>query len=176
MINAICQTLQVTTPPHSKNKIFKKLLHSHSGGLIPNWLHSVRRSFLAYCTWPGRLWEWRIWWNEDLQGKPKYSEKTCPSAILSNTNPTCPDPGSNPGRRRGSQRLTAWAMARPKTKTYTQSIINHVLLRTFTRSHVAAIFTEWFQDIDISETCFSKIWHAIFISLTNCLIRSQSYL
>jgi hypothetical protein len=27
-------------------------------------------------------------WNEDWQGKPKYSEKTCPSATLSTTNPT----------------------------------------------------------------------------------------
>jgi hypothetical protein len=27
------------------------------------------------------------------------SVKTCPSATLSTTNPTCPDPGSNPGRR-----------------------------------------------------------------------------
>jgi hypothetical protein len=31
----------------------------------------------------------------------KYSEKTCPSATLSTTNPTWPDPGSNPGRRCG---------------------------------------------------------------------------
>jgi hypothetical protein len=28
------------------------------------------------------------WWNEDWQGKPKYSKKTCPSATLSTTNPT----------------------------------------------------------------------------------------
>jgi hypothetical protein len=42
-----------------------------------------------------------FWWNEDRQGKPKYSEKTCPSATLSTTNPTWPDPGSNPHRRGG---------------------------------------------------------------------------
>jgi hypothetical protein len=42
-------------------------------------------------------WLWSNWWNEDWQGKPKNSEKTCPSAILSTTNPTWPDPGSNPG-------------------------------------------------------------------------------
>jgi hypothetical protein len=29
-----------------------------------------------------------IVWNEDWQGKPKYSEETCPSATLSTTNPT----------------------------------------------------------------------------------------
>jgi hypothetical protein len=33
--------------------------------------------------------------------KPKYSEKTRPSATFSTTNPTWPDPGSNPGRRGG---------------------------------------------------------------------------
>jgi hypothetical protein len=57
--------------------------------------------WLAYCTCPGWLWWWRNWWNEDWQGKPKYSEKTYPSATLSSTNPTWPDPGSNPGRRGG---------------------------------------------------------------------------
>jgi hypothetical protein len=29
----------------------------------------------AYCTCPGRLWGWRIWWNDDWQEKSKYSEK-----------------------------------------------------------------------------------------------------
>jgi hypothetical protein len=33
-------------------------------------------------------WLWSSWWNEHWQGKPKYSEKTCPSATLSTTNPT----------------------------------------------------------------------------------------
>jgi hypothetical protein len=46
-------------------------------------------------------WLWRNWWNEDCQGKPKYSEKTCPSATLSTTNPTWLDPDSNPCRRGG---------------------------------------------------------------------------
>jgi hypothetical protein len=67
---------------------------------------------LAYCTCPGWLWRWRIWWNE-WQGKPKYSKKTCPDATLSTTNPAWPDLGLNPAAAVGSQRLTAWAMARP---------------------------------------------------------------
>jgi hypothetical protein len=57
--------------------------------------------WMAYCTCPGWLWWWRILWNEDWQGKPKYSEKTCPRATLSTTNPTWPDPGLNPARRGG---------------------------------------------------------------------------
>jgi hypothetical protein len=46
-------------------------------------------------------WLWSNWWNENWQGKPKYSEKTCPSVTFSTTNPTWADPGSNPGRRGG---------------------------------------------------------------------------
>jgi hypothetical protein len=101
--------------------------YSHSGWWNPYWFHSARRplngllylprviffiisgvglsplgtaatSGLLYKC-PGWLWWWIIWWNEDWQGKPKYSEKTCPSATLSTTNPTLP--GSNPGHRGG---------------------------------------------------------------------------
>jgi hypothetical protein len=57
---------------------------------------------------------WSSWWNENLQGKLKYSEKTCPSATLTTMNPTLPDLGSNMGCRGGKRRLTAWTMARPR--------------------------------------------------------------
>jgi hypothetical protein len=70
--------------------------------------------WMAYCTCPGWLWWWRIWWNENWQGKPKYSEETCPSATLSTTNPTC----QTRAAAMGSQRLTAWAMARPYLSIY----------------------------------------------------------
>jgi hypothetical protein len=65
--------------------------------------HQVLRPLLAYCTAPDDRWGWlwSNWWNDDCQGKPKYSEKTCPSAILSTTNPTWPDPCVNTGRRGG---------------------------------------------------------------------------
>jgi hypothetical protein len=39
---------------------------------------------------------------KDWHWKPKYSEKTCPGATLPTTIPTCPDPGSNSGRRGGN--------------------------------------------------------------------------
>jgi hypothetical protein len=48
-----------------------------------------------------RWWVCSRRWNEKWQGKPKYSEKTCPSATLSITNPTWPDLSSNPGFRGG---------------------------------------------------------------------------
>jgi hypothetical protein len=65
--------------------------------------HQVLRPLLAYSTAPDDRWGWlwSNWWNKDWQGKPKYSEKTCPSAILSTTNPTWPDPCANTGRRGG---------------------------------------------------------------------------
>jgi hypothetical protein len=47
----------------------------------------------------GRWWVWSSRWNENLQGKSKYSEKTCPSCTLSTSNSTWPDLGSNLGRR-----------------------------------------------------------------------------
>jgi hypothetical protein len=62
-------------------------------------VHSALRPPMAYCASPGWLWWWRNRWN-DWQGKPKYSEKTCPSAALSTTNLTC-CPYANPGRRGG---------------------------------------------------------------------------
>jgi hypothetical protein len=43
----------------------------------------------------------------DWQGKPEYSEKTCPSAILSTTNPTCQTRARTRAAAVGSQRLTA---------------------------------------------------------------------
>jgi hypothetical protein len=46
-------------------------------------------------------------------GKPKYSEKTCLDATLSTTNLTCQTRARTRAAEVGSQRLTAWAMARP---------------------------------------------------------------
>jgi hypothetical protein len=69
--------------------------NSHSGGCSPYWVHLARRPLLPYWTCPGLLRGWRIWWNKDCQGKQKYSERPCPSATLSTTNPTWPDPSAN---------------------------------------------------------------------------------
>jgi hypothetical protein len=59
--------------------------------------------------------EWSNWWIERrLQGKPKNSEKTCPSATLSHHKSHMTRSGFEPQTAAvGSQRLTAWAMARP---------------------------------------------------------------
>jgi hypothetical protein len=63
-------------------------------------------------------WLWSNWWDEDWQGKPKYLEKTCPSATLSITNPTWLDVSSNPGGRGGKPANTTWAMARQTDSLY----------------------------------------------------------
>jgi hypothetical protein len=75
---------------------------ANSGGGVQTGSTRHRSHLLFYCACPGWLWRWRIIrWNVNWQGNPKYSEKTCPSAILSTTNPTWPDPGLNPGCRGG---------------------------------------------------------------------------
>jgi hypothetical protein len=54
--------------------------------------------WMDYCSSPG--WRWWVWssrWNE-WQKKSKNSENTCPSAIMSTTNPPWPDLCSNSGR------------------------------------------------------------------------------
>jgi hypothetical protein len=64
--------------------------YKYWGRWSPYWVHSALRPLPASATCPGWLWGWRSWWNERFwQGKPKYSEKTCPDATLSTTNPTC---------------------------------------------------------------------------------------
>jgi hypothetical protein len=57
-----------------------------------DWVHLVSRPLF------GLLYQPRSSrWDENRQGKPKYSEKTCPSATLSTTNPTWPglEPATN---------------------------------------------------------------------------------
>jgi hypothetical protein len=71
-------------------------------------------------------WLWRNLWNKDWQGKPKYSEKTCPSATLSTTNPTWLNPGPNPGRRGGkavTNRLSYDAAASHKVTLDSKTLI-----------------------------------------------------
>jgi hypothetical protein len=81
--------------------IYIYIFYSFSG-----WGETESTWYVGHC-WPivpaldDRWWLWSSWWNEDWQGKPKYSENTYPSATLSTTNPTWPDLGSNPGRRGG---------------------------------------------------------------------------
>jgi hypothetical protein len=82
-------------------RFVRNFFNSHSGVWSADWVHSARRPLLACCTCFGWLWGWRIWRDEDRQGKSMYSEKSCPSATLSTTNPTWQEPGANPGRRGG---------------------------------------------------------------------------
>jgi hypothetical protein len=55
------------------------------------------------------------------QGKPKYSEKTCPDANLSTTNHTCQTQARTRAAAVGSQRLTASTVARPVV-THTDTV------------------------------------------------------
>jgi hypothetical protein len=67
-----------------------------------------------------RWWVWSSRWNENWQGKPEYSEKTCPSATSSTTIPTCLDLGSNPGRRFGKPATNRLSYGTAVCKLYMQ--------------------------------------------------------
>jgi hypothetical protein len=67
-------------------------------GVRWDWVRLVRRQLIGPDD--GLWWMWSSPWNENWQGKPKYSEKTCPSATSSTTNPPWTDLGSNSGSRR----------------------------------------------------------------------------
>jgi hypothetical protein len=68
---------------------------------------SLQRRAVGWGCVPDRKWpivpvlserNWSICWNENWQGKPKYSEVTCPNPTLS-TNPTWSDLSLYPNRR-----------------------------------------------------------------------------
>jgi hypothetical protein len=96
-------------------------------------------------------WLWRNWWNEDWQEKPKYSEKTCPRATLS--------------AMVGSQRLNAWAMARP-TRIFRNFLLILLLPNWFCRPFRQLYIVSWKLNV-IRETTLFEIggvvcWNKIF--------------
>jgi hypothetical protein len=104
-----------TPAPPSYSQYFLFFVWTLWGGVHTGWVHSALRPLLAYCTCPRWVWGWRSWWNERFwQGKPKYSEKTCPDAILFITNHTCQIRTRTRAAAVGSHWLTASVMARPE--------------------------------------------------------------
>jgi hypothetical protein len=70
---------------------------------------------------PDDRWVWSSRQNVNRQGKLKYSEKTCPSANLSTTNPTSPNLGSNPGRCGGKPATKGLSYGMAKSWHYCSS-------------------------------------------------------
>jgi hypothetical protein len=74
-------------------------------GMGWDWVHLVCQPLFCQLHRPQMIddwwwwWLWSSWWNENWQGKLKYSEKTCPSVILSTTNSTWLGVGLNWGCR-----------------------------------------------------------------------------
>jgi hypothetical protein len=97
----------------------------------------------------GRWWRlWSNWWNEDWQGKPKYSEIICPSDTLSTTNSTWLNTGSNPGRRGGkpaTNRLSYGADERnPSMHTVHTVYISTEGIITVTTPIIVCLYLCWF--------------------------------
>jgi hypothetical protein len=116
------------------------------------------------------IWEsfFLIWWNEDWQGKPKYSEKTCPSATLSTTNPTWPNPGSNPGRRGGKSETNRFRYGAVYMRVLVdyggQSLRNGEIKYTFLSLRRRKLCSQTFDSHCIDSATpahFSVWWHYI---------------
>jgi hypothetical protein len=119
---------------------------------------------MAYFASPGWWWwwEWSSRWNE-WQGKSKYSEKTCPSAALSTTDPTWPDQGSNPGHRGGipaTNRMSYGTAARTACRGIKQLALhtdhsNHLVLK-LKMCGTFAIFTYSRCCVRVLESCLKR--------------------
>jgi hypothetical protein len=107
---------------------------------------------------PDDRW-WRMWSSRcfaNWQGKPMYSEKTCPSATLSTKNPTWPDLGSNQGRGGGKPSTNGLSYGTAIIRANLQvPKLRHLLLRLTCmqkRGSVTAVFYSeafgltWFLD------------------------------
>jgi hypothetical protein len=96
-----------------------------------------------------------VWWNYDLRGKPKYSEKTCPSATLSTTNLTWPDRAQTRAAVMGNQRLTAWAMARPYY-ILAKQVVSRGQNKWHTVPHSGYYYDHW---LIIQSVCMKIVCH-----------------
>jgi hypothetical protein len=123
----------------------------------------------AYCASPGWLW-WRNWWNDDWQRKPKYSETTCSSAALPTTNPTWSARTRTRAAATGSQRLTAWATARPKFMCYIyfrEWTLRNVIAASWMVVRISSIlFTVWNKQSIMGKRCLYVCPSKYFISKT----------
>jgi hypothetical protein len=79
---------------------------------------------LAYCTASNDKWLRSNRWNANLQGKLKYSEKTCSSATLSTTNPIWSNQGSKTGRRYGTPATNCLSYGTAYNMGYSQNSLN----------------------------------------------------
>jgi hypothetical protein len=80
------------------------------------------------------LVEWR------LAGEPKYSEKICPSATLSTTNPTWLDPVLNPGRRGGKPATNRLSFGAAYKYTLRKAVNGTVSMYSKTVLHIVLYF------------------------------------
>jgi hypothetical protein len=91
----------IKTMEVDRNIIFLFIFNLYNaGGGVQLGFHSAPRPPIGLLCSLWWLWWWRNWYNDDWQEKPRYSEKTCLSAALSTTNPTC-CPVANPDRHGG---------------------------------------------------------------------------
>jgi hypothetical protein len=100
---------------------------------------------------PDDRWVWSVWWNENWQGNPKYSEETCPSATSSTTNPTWLGLGSSLDLRGGKPVTNRPSQIKSKSHYDRRSVGQSVLVSSpiwdrrpdFLYCQTAAVLSMW---------------------------------
>jgi hypothetical protein len=90
------------------------------GGWSPNWVHSAHQSLLAYFTCPGYCEDGKFGRGNQSTRRNPTRPPLCPPQI-----PLHQTRARTRAAAVGSQRLTAWAMARPFMLSVTMSGTNH---------------------------------------------------
>jgi hypothetical protein len=102
---------------HGPSRRMDRLAHRGRGRWSPNWVHSAPRHLLAYCACPGWLWGWRIFGGmNNGRGNPSTRRKPAPAPLCPRQIPLDKTRDRTRATAVGSQRLTAWAMARPSDR------------------------------------------------------------
>jgi hypothetical protein len=100
---------------------------------------------------------WRAWWNVDWQGKPKFSEKTCPSAIFVHHKIPRAHPGLNAGRRGGKPVTNSLSYGAAGISNYLGFIVTFLFSSEITAKLFRIDWSWWLQSDsfprNVIETC-----------------------
>jgi hypothetical protein len=122
----------------------------------------------------GTRWVWKNLWNQNWQGKPKYSEN-CSSANLPTINPTWHHLGSNPYSRGYSTRVENLKAAHREqigtwisvTNFGPENGRNFIFILSFFNAFLSAPLPIFFLTFSLSICHFPRLYFTIF-SLVVC--------
>jgi hypothetical protein len=167
-LNSICSVLLVLFDWVMFISCFQLLGWLHLIGVIRFVTLTVSPLGTSATNWPivlapdDRWWMCSCRWNENWQGKPKYSEQTSPNATLSTTNPTWP--GFEPGPPRWEPAINRLSCG---TAKWLVNFTDYLQLISWPQFIVVCIQIKIFWEktsCDLVDTChrFRRTYFCIF--------------